>query len=99
MTSIVYTDHARRRMSQRGIARDMIRQTLQYGTCYYRQGYQFYVIRNKDLPASMPPQQQDRLRNLTVVVHQAPDCGFAVITAYRSDRAASKIRRKSKKLF
>ncbi len=98
METIIYTDHARRRMNQRGISANVVRLALQHGTCFHRQGYRFYVVRRKDVPDGISTRWQDRLCNLAVVVSRAPDGGAVVVTAYRSDKAPGRIRRKPKRL-
>ena len=98
--NISYTDHAQIRMSQRGITKHLVTQALQYGHCYHKQGYQFYVVRRKDMLQIAGTRRKDRLRNLTIVAKpDEGDVNLVIITAYRSDKAPHDIRRKSKKLL
>jgi len=97
--NIQFTDHARKRMSQRGITRELIQQALDYGHVYHKQGYRFYVMRRKDVPKMWNPKHQDRLRNIAVVVKPVGDDTYTIITVYRSNEAPKHIRRKPKTLL
>ena len=82
--SFVLTDHARRRMSQRGIRQDDLREVLHLGRCRHTQGARFYFIGRKEV-RRYARQGLDlrRLENLQVIVSARQD---TVITAYRNPR-------------
>lgn len=90
------TDHARVRMSQRGIGADQLQLAIRYGKKIYRQGMVFHVMRDKDIPDMLPPGKRSRLKRLVVIT--SGDDG-AVITVYRSAGALKNIRCKPKTLL
>jgi hypothetical protein len=94
MSDIMFTDHARTRIAQRGIQLDAVRTAVDFGRRQFRQGYQFYFLGQKYLPANLTPAQRDRLSNLLVVCR-----GNLVITAYRNPMGFRHVARKSKYLL
>ena len=94
---IQYTDHAKRRMAQRGIPKDRVQLVLKYAKKIHRQGFLFHVMRNKDLPKKMDAHMRGRLKHLVVVT--TLDAHPVVVTAYRSDKALKRIKCKTKMLL
>ena len=94
---INYTDHAKRRMAQRGITKRRVQLVLTYAKKIHRQGFLFHIMRDKDLPKKMDAHMRGRLKHL-VVVTTLGACPI-VITAYRSDKALKRIKCKTKMLL
>ncbi|MFU8861974.1 MAG: DUF4258 domain-containing protein [Cyclonatronaceae bacterium] len=91
------TTHAARRCDQRGINRADINIVLQFGVLIHRQGLCFYVLRNKDIPATVNAHRRGRIKNLVVVTPiDDPD---TIITVYRNADAVKHIKRKPANLL
>lgn len=80
----VLTEHARLRMSQRGIRRNDLAEVLDLGCCRHTRGARYYFIGRKEV-RRYASQGLDvrRLENLQVLL--APNSDH-VITAYRNAR-------------
>ncbi len=82
--SFVLTEHARLRMSQRGIRRSDLAEVLNLGCCRHTRGARYYFIGRKEV-SRYARQGLDvrRLENLQVLLAPNSD---DVITAYRNAR-------------
>ena len=97
MQTLILTQHAQKRCAQRGICPDHLGYAVRYGKCLHRQGYLFFILRNKDIPSKIEPHARGRIKNLVVVTRSAtPD---VVVTAYRNARALKHIKRKTQTLL
>lgn len=84
ITSFTLTEHANRRMSQRGIAEDDLATVLCFGRCRHARGARFYFVGRKEVQRYARQGIDIRhLENLQVLL--APRAN-AVITAYRNPR-------------
>jgi hypothetical protein len=93
MTDIILTNHAQVRLSQRGIQPDAVQLAIDYGQRVFRQGYVFYFLGIKDIPAFVLPCMRDKVSNTLVVCR-----GQLVITAYRNAKGIRHVLRKMKYL-
>lgn len=80
--SFALTEHARLRMSQRGIRRDDLADVLRLGRCRHTRGARFYFVGRKEV-RRYARQGLDirRLKNLQVLLSPKSD---DVITVYRN---------------
>ncbi len=74
---LIVTDHAARRLRERGLADWQLEFAVHWGTRLHRNGATFFHVRHRDLPAWLDERCARRLLGVTVVV--AED---AIITAY-----------------
>ncbi len=82
--SFVLTEHARLRMSQRGIRRGDLAEVLNLGCCRHTRGARYYFIGRKEVRRyACQGLDVRRLENLQVLL--APDSDD-VITVYRNPR-------------
>jgi hypothetical protein len=86
------TDHARRRLAQRGLRADHVAYVLDHGTVECRTGVTFVVLRRRDIP---PEERGGDAAHLEGTVILLSNDGEA-ITAYRNRTAFADIRRKTK---
>lgn len=91
MSDILFTNHAKKRLAQRGISVDAVQFAIDYGKRQFRQGYVFYFLGQKLLPGFVLPADADRLKNILVVCR-----GRLVITAYRNPKGLRHVARKLK---
>ncbi|GAB3840662.1 DUF4258 domain-containing protein [Hymenobacter jeollabukensis] len=89
-----HTRHSAVRAAQRGIDTDKIALVLQYGECLCKQKLLYYILGEKNIPASLLKVGKE-LKNLVVIV--AGDSN-QVVTCYRSNNPFKHIRLKSKRL-
>lgn len=90
-----HTIHSRYRASERGITDSDIQTALDYSDSIFKQGLIFHIVKNKLIPNNLPKKQASRIRNMVIVM--ANDEG-KIITCYKSNKASSHIRKKSKRL-
>jgi hypothetical protein len=87
--------HSQCRASERGITDRDIQIALDYSESIFKQGLIFHIVKDKLIPNNLPQKQISRIKNLVIVM--ANDEG-KIITCYKSNRASSHIRKKSKRL-
>ena len=93
-----YSDHALRRMAQRGISEQEIHYVCQYGRCYHVAGSVYFFLGRKDIPdRDRNDPSVQRLEGTTVLVDRSNTA--VVVTVYRNRQASRQIRRKSKHDF
>lgn len=90
-----HTKHSLFRSDQRGISKSKISLTLEYGTTFFKQGFIYYVLGEKNIPQSMN-RDKSHLKNTVVIVSGDSN---QVITCYRSKSPLKKIKHKSKELY
>lgn len=92
---VSHTKHSRKRTSQRGISRDMIQDTLDYGTCMCKQGLEFFTMRRKDLKDRFDPGYAEKVEGVVVVLG-SDGC---IRTAYKNKSGYKRIAKKAKRLY
>ena len=92
---VSHTKHSRKRTSQRGISRDMIQDTLDFGTCTCKQGLEFYTMRRKDLKDRFDPSYAEKVEGVVVVLG-GDGC---IRTAYKNKSGYKRIAKKAKRLY
>jgi hypothetical protein len=93
--SIQLSRHAVKRSSQRGIDSYKLALALEYGEMFMKQGLIYYVLGEKNLPESLSA-NSNNVKNIVLVCNSQTG---EVITCYRSSRAFSRIKHKSKRLY
>ena len=89
-----HSHHSFIRSCQRGIGLSKIALALEYGQTYFKQGLNYYVLGEKDIPAYLS-KEKSHLKNIVVIV--AGDSNH-VITSYKSNNPFKQIKQKSKDL-
>ena len=75
------TEHAHRRVQQRGLSPKAIDYILKHGKVYYRAGAVFYYLRDRDIPDQDKKEKKiSRLAGTAVVASQDKD----IITVWRN---------------
>ncbi len=92
---VSHTKHSRKRSAQRGISRDMIQDTLDFGTCTCKQGLEFYTMRRKDLKDRFDPSYAEKVDGVVVVLG-GDGC---IRTAYKNKASYKRIAKKAKRLY
>lgn len=92
-TTAVLTHHASHRMQQRGISRSDLDWAIGIGTVYQKQGMDMVVIRDKDIPKSMPAKTRKHLSGLVVYLNEG-----TVITMFKAGKRAHRNLRKKDKV-
>jgi hypothetical protein len=87
-----HSSHSRMRMRQRGLSNLTISLALEYGDCLLKQGLEFYVLGNKDLPPGLPAREAERVRNTVVVINPTGE----ILTCYRRRGGLKYLRKKPK---
>jgi len=90
-----HTNHSIIRSSQRGIDFAKISIALTYGQSYFKQGLNYFVLGEKDIPDFLS-KEKSHYKNIVVVV--AGDSN-QVITCYKSKNPIKFIKHKSKELY
>lgn len=90
-----HTNHSHLRSDQRGISKSMISLTLEYGMTFFKQGFIYYVLGEKDIPKYLN-RDKSHFKNTVVVVSGDSN---QVITCYRSSNPLKNIKQKSKELY
>jgi len=90
-----HTEHSFIRSCQRGLGQSKIALALEYGQTYFKQGLNFYVLGEKDIPEYMD-KEKSHLKNIVVIV--AGDSN-QVITSYKSNNPFKRVKNKSKELY
>jgi hypothetical protein len=90
-----HTKHSLIRSSQRGIGNSKISLALVYGQAYFKQGFNYYVLGEKDIPEYLS-KEKSHLKNIVVVVSGDSN---QVITSYKSSNPFKHVRIKSKELY
>lgn len=93
--NIQLSNHAAKRVSQRGIEPAVIAEIVQYGTRIYKQGFVFHFMPKADI--QLYYHKDDRKRFESVIVLTSQD--GCVVTTYRNPDAVGEIKRKSKRLL
>lgn len=90
---MILSQHASRRMSQRGISPDLLALAMRYATRIHTAGALVLFVRKRDIPETVPAQIKDRLEGLTIIAE--PE-SHVIITSYRNRKALRTIRKKRK---
>jgi hypothetical protein len=94
-TQLVYSEHAFKRMAQRGIHREDIEYVYEHGHRVYSGGVLHLFLRKKDIPkVDRGKSNARKLEGTTVLL--SSDENAEVITAYRNKQALPQLRRKQK---
>lgn len=90
-----HTQHSHSRSSQRGICNSKIAFTIEHGKAFFKQGFVYYVLGEKNIP-KLYTLEKSHIINTVVIV-----CGDSnqVVTCYRSKNPIKHIKHKSKMLF
>lgn len=93
LSMCVITNHADKRMQQRGITEEMISWAIQIGTVFQKQGQDMVVVRKKDIPKNMGCQAAEKLVGLIIIIKEG-----TVITSYKRGQCAVRhLKKKNKK--
>ena len=92
---VSHTKHSRKRTSQRGISRQMIQDTLDFGTCTWKQGLEFYTMLRKDLKDRFKPGYAEKVEGVVVIMSED---GY-ILTTYKNRSGHKRISKKAKRLF
>jgi len=93
LSTCVTTNHADKRMQQRGITEEMIRWAIQIGTVFQKQGMDMVVVRKKDVPQNMGCQAAEKLAGVIILIKEG-----TIVTSYkRGDCAVRHFKKKNKK--
>lgn len=87
------THHAEHRISQRGIAPELVAIVMRHGTRVFNGGCLFIFMRQKDVPANISGSARDKLEGITLLLDPTTK---RLITAYRNRNALRDIKRKRK---
>lgn len=90
-----HSHHSQYRASERGITDSDIQVALDFSESIFKQGLTFHIVMNKLIPSNLPPKQVSRIRNMVIVMANDE---AKIITCYKSEKALSNIRKKSKRL-
>ena len=93
--NIQLSNHAAKRVSQRGIEPAVVAEIIKYGTRIHKQGFVFHFMPKADI--QMYYHKDDRKRFKSVIVLTGQD--GCVVTTYRNPDAVGEIKRKSKRLL
>jgi hypothetical protein len=93
--NVQFSNHAAKRVSQRGIEPAVVAEIIKYGTRIHKQGFVFHFMPKADI--QMYYHKDDRKRFESVIVLTSQD--GCVVTTYRNPDAVSEIKRKSKRLL
>lgn len=93
--NIQFSNHAAKRVSQRGIESAVVAEIIKYGTRIHKQGFVFHFMPKADI--QMYYHKDDRKRFESVIVLTSQD--GCVVTTYRNPDAVGEIKRKSKRLL
>jgi len=91
---LMHSSHSKVRSKQRGITNEAIAIATEFGTCYYGQGLNFYVLGKKEVPNHLK-KYSSKFENTIIVV--ASDTN-KVITCYRNSNPHNWIKHKRKDL-
>ena len=89
-----HSEHSLSRALQRGLTETHLRLALKYGKVFRKQGMQFYVLGEKDLPDNVTKEVR-RFSNTIVLVSGQSN---SIITCYRNNDPYRFVKRKSKLL-
>ena len=93
LSTCVTTNHADKRMQQRGITEEMLSWAIQIGTVFQKQGMDMVVVRKKDVPQNMGCQAAEKLAGLIILIKEG-----TVITSYKRGKCAVRhLKKKNKK--
>lgn len=90
-----YTRHSGKRCQQRGITRDMIRDTIIWGELIRKQGLRYFIMTDRQLSYLHEGQYNDRIRNLVVIL----TADNSILTVYKNSKAMRLIKKKPRRLF
>lgn len=90
-----HTKHSLSRSDQRGISKSKISVALEYGTTFFKQGFIYHVLGEKNIPDSLQKEKK-QYKNTVVVVSGDSN---QVITCYRSSNSIKNLKHKSKELY
>lgn len=88
----LHSNHSEVRSQQRGLNNDQISFALKYGNEVFKQGLVFFVVRDKDIPDDLNPQNRKKYKNIVLVTSS----DGSIITCYKSKKAHKAIKLKKK---
>lgn len=94
MLEFRHTQHSHFRSAQRGICNSKISLTIEHGTAFFKQGFVYYVLGEKNIP-KRSTKEKSHLINTVVIVSGDSN---QVVTCYRSKNPIKHIKSKSKML-
>ncbi len=89
-----HTNHSLIRSEERGIDNMMITLVIEYGKLFQKQGLEFYVMGEKNLPNGIDHKLQGKVKNTVVVVGE----NGQIVTCYKGRAVLKHIQRKQKYL-
>ena len=89
-----HTQHSHSRSAQRGICNSKIAFTIEHGKAFFKQGFVYYVLGEKNIP-KCSKRDLSHLKNTVVIVSGDSN---QVVTCYRSTNPVKYIKNKSKVL-
>jgi len=87
--------HSRKRSQQRGVRPTDIALAMTYGQCIQKQGLNYYVVKEGDLPAALDHSICDRIRHLVVITNDRTNC---LVTCYKHANGWRHIKKKHAEL-
>ena len=96
LSAVQLSRHAEVRCRQRGISTSAMELVLDFGSRIYSGGALFCFMADKDMPGQIPPQVQERLRGITLILNLQ---NYEVMTVYRNRKALREIKRKDRKWY
>ena len=92
---ISYTSHANKRIAQRGIQPDYIKDTVYYGDKIYSHGIIAFVMTDKALRKNIQfLHNPEKTRGVTVITNQS-DSQISIVTAYKNIGSFKKIKKEA----
>lgn len=93
--SMTMSHHSAERIEQRSISQRAIEIALLHGVVFFKQGLQFYVMGENNLPDNINPQVRKKCKNLILVISGDTS---EIITTYRNKNPFRYVKKKSKQL-
>lgn len=87
--------HSRKRSQQRGIRPEDIALAMTYGVWIQKQGLNYYVVKEADLPAELEHPVRARIRHLIVITNDRTNC---LVTCYKHANGLRNIKKKHAEL-
>lgn len=86
---------SRKRSQQRGIRPQDIALAMTYGKWVQKQGLNYYVVKEDDLPLELDPTIRERIRHLVVITNDRTNC---LVTCYKNAHGWRNIKKKHAEL-
>ena len=85
------TNHALKRINQRGISNRELELALEFGCIIHNAGAKFVFVRKKDIPKDLPGSIAEKIEGIVIVMN--PFDG-TILTVYKNRNALKNIKRK-----